>query len=175
MEIASRKNSGVPWSDKKEWSQVGLFFERSLASVSPSSDIFIIQSTIKSYLFEVDTLLSGVCESICSQCKDVCCKKATVWYDFRDLVFLSLSMGAIPREQIRKDHCSICIHLSSHGCRLPRAERPFICTWYICPAFKLAIQSGIVAADTLNCIKNKLEVLQVERKKLEECFVKLVY
>ena len=69
---------------------------------------------------------------ICTECTAPCCLTADVYYDFRDLLFLLLTGQAMPPEQPKHQQAGVCRYLGPEGCRIPRLERPWICTWYVC-------------------------------------------
>ncbi|WDP89884.1 MAG: hypothetical protein HUN04_09255 [Desulfobacter sp.] len=83
--------------------------------------------------------LDSLCARTCPGCTDNCCQRAVIWYDFRDLLYLYFSPDGgpdrMPDRQIVKSG-DLCPHLGAAGCRLPRDRRPFVCTWYFCPAQK---------------------------------------
>lgn len=88
-------------------------------------------------------------QKCCPGCEDVCCLRATVWYDVKDLLFLYFWQGTLPEQQIFRRSDGACCNLTSSGCKLARWERPFICTWYLCPAQKKELHTEALEKDLL--------------------------
>ena len=109
--------------------------------------------------------MERLCRRTCPKCEQPCCGVAKPWYDLRDLLFLHLAGRAIaPSQPIRnsRDHCR---YLESHGCTLPRLERPWICTWYLCPT-----QTALMRhedADATRQVEDALKSIGLQRKRLE--------
>lgn len=79
----------------------------------------------------------------CMDCPDPCCRHAKVWLDFQDLLFIHLHQETLPPQQLRRNLHESCRYLGRHGCTLPRLSRPWICTWYICPAQRQVLARDI--------------------------------
>lgn len=79
--------------------------------------------------------LDRICRITCPGCRNNCCERATIFYDFKDLLYLYFGPDDLPHRQIYRE-AGRCIHLGDRGCVLPRDRRPFVCTWYFCPAQK---------------------------------------
>jgi hypothetical protein len=122
-----------PWQSRSDWEQVGSFFRKSLVNTSTQSTLENHVSAIAQKLVVVDHLFEGLCELTCTSCTDLCCTRATVWYDYRDLLFHYIHTKTIPARQIIREKGQNCPQLTVSGCRLQRLHRPFICTWYLCP------------------------------------------
>ncbi len=82
---------------------------------------------------EISALIEDLASRTCPVCDDICCNRATVWFDFRDLLFIYLNFGRFPACQITRALNGACSCLSPTGCTLERLHRPFLCTWYCCP------------------------------------------
>jgi len=87
---------------------------------------------IRQHLEKLFPLMDELCLQTCRLCPNPCCLVATVWIDFRDLLFLHLSELPIPPAQLIARLDQSCRYLGYHGCRLPRLLRPWACTVYIC-------------------------------------------
>ncbi len=141
-----QKNHIVPWQNASEWNEIGLFFRR--VDRAHQGDFNRVRKTVKT-IFTLYESLSGpmdeLCALTCPDCRDSCCKRATVWYDFKDLVFFFYAFGRMPESQVCKipleNQGTGCCHLACRGCRLLRQQRPFICSWYICAAQSRLIQA----------------------------------
>ena len=132
--------TAVPWQETAAFRQACLFFG-TIDSARPLCFVRVreMAAQIMALLNRLDRELEGMCRLTCPDCKDNCCARATIWYDFRDLLFLYFSGQPLPDRQIEKREIrseKFCVHLTAAGCDLPRCKRPFVCTWYICPAQK---------------------------------------
>jgi hypothetical protein len=117
----------------------------------------VLQKTATQIAVEYDELAEGMerlSRVTCSECTEVCCLKATVWYDIKDLLYLYYYSKKIPEKQIERRLGGACCCLTSQGCSLDRLLRPFICTWYICPTQKRELQNHHVIQQRLEKIKS---------------------
>ena len=126
---------------------------------------------IQVYLESIFGLMDDLCAVTCPFCPDPCCLNARVWIDFRDLLFLHLSAQQIPQGQIRPKLKQTCRHYSPRGCTLTRVLRPWVCTWYLCPAQvanfhrkSLAVQENYNRA---------IKAVKISRKEMEEEFIRV--
>lgn len=168
-----RKLELPPWDDQNSWNQIRQYFEHTFASDTDFSDCRFLAASITTKLAQVDDTLHELCSITCSYCLEVCCYKATVWYDFRDLLFLYLVKGDIPDKQITRRTNSACVQLGQKGCKLKRLERPFICTWYICGRQHELLENRHQDSVDRNFLTH-LSDIQANRKLLEGCFQKTV-
>jgi len=127
---------------------------------------------IKYLIDSIDEPLDRLCDLTCIRCQAPCCLVADVSYDFRDLLILVLTNQTIPPRQPRRNAGEICFYLGSNGCRLPRAQRPWICTWYICAVQKEVACSHMEIAG--GHLLSVIEDLRILRKKTENRFVDCV-
>lgn len=130
----------IPWQNPAAMTEIKLYFSI-LERNRPHAfeEIRDRSRRIDGIISELDPLLGKLCRLTCPDCQDNCCERATIWYDFKDLLRLYSGSGSFPSRQIsRKEglYGVVCCHLSEMGCILPRVNRPFVCTWYICPAQK---------------------------------------
>ncbi len=91
-----------PWNDQKSWNQIRHYFEHTFGTDTDFSDCRFLAASIASKMARIDETLHNLCSVTCANCLEICCYKATVWYDFRDLLFLYLVEGDIPDKQIQK-------------------------------------------------------------------------
>ncbi len=165
--------STVPWQTEEEWSQVEVFFRGSMRAVVDSRGLTTAAQIIASRIADVDAELDRLCRLHCPSCDDICCVRATVWYDFRDLLFLYCLQEKLPSAQILSKTGKGCNHLGAQGCALPRVERPFVCTWYLCPAQRATIRwngGERVSVDLISLLKK----IQRQRRDLENRFFERV-
>jgi hypothetical protein len=128
--------------------------------------------SIKNLVASIDLPLDRLCQKTCAQCLASCCLVADVSYDFKDLLFIHLVDQVIPPGQPRQTAHDVCRYLGMEGCLLPRFERPWICTWYICAAQKkfLADHDEIPQTRLLSVI----EQVGMLRKQMEVLFINIV-
>ena len=153
----------IPWQNEKEWQSLILFFN-TIKKVHHNAFDPLYQNaeSIRKLFESLSRPMDELCAVTCINCRDICCKKATIWFDFKDLLYLYFAFDKLPHAQILKTedhtgHCQ-CSEFSSAGCLLSRLERPFVCTWYLCPAQKQLLMSGDdakgnVVIETINRIK----------------------
>jgi hypothetical protein len=84
--------------------------------------------------------MAALCRRTCRFCPEPCCIGNTVWFDFRDLLFLHLIEAPIPPCQAATDRGVACPFLDHHGCRLPLRIRPWMCIQYLCPAQRVILK-----------------------------------
>jgi hypothetical protein len=173
MKMVSKKTT-IPWESEGAWAQVELSISKTISALSPQGAEIanvktLAQKIVQGYA-ELETVLERVCLTSCPTCLDVCCSRATVWYDLKDLLLVYLNCGTLPDRQIFKLPDHSCCHLTPSGCRLQRSDRPFICTWYICPAQKNIIE-GFPNSEGRHLFRT-IDKLKTARKELEEEYVK---
>ena len=80
----------------------------------------------------------------CDDCPDPCCAHAKVWLDYQDLLFIHLHQEILPPHQLRRNlYMNLAVFWGAQGCTLPRLSRPWICTWYICPTQRQALERDV--------------------------------
>jgi hypothetical protein len=128
--------------------------------------------SIKGQIESIDGMLDWLCKKTCAQCSSPCCLVADVSYDFKDLLFIHLTEQENPPGQPRRKSHDACRYLGDTGCLIPRLERPWICTWYIC-----AEQKNYLAGFYKTSRKQLLSVIEqvkMLRKQMEDLFVTIV-
>jgi hypothetical protein len=113
-----------------------------------------------------------LCSLTCRHCPSPCCIVATVWIDFRDLLFLHFSGQAIPRLQLIKKQSDVCRYSSPRGCLLPRLSRPFICTLYLCPPQMTNLRR--MSSEIRDNYYSGIKIIKKNRRELENFFVDVV-
>ncbi len=165
----------TPWLLPDEWEEVELFFKTTLSHNSSRINVLHgFAASIYHLYEEVSEPINEICSLTCAGCDDICCGKATIWYDFRDLLYHYLIFNQIPKKQISKfyhNSQTICRNLDDGGCILPRTKRPFVCTWYFCPRQKYLISSEYTHYSG-NILKNVDRIKQM-RIKMEEEFYRI--
>ena len=127
---------------------------------------------IRACIHALDRSMTALCRSTCPVCPDPCCRRATVWFDFQDLIYLHMCGEPIPPTQIDRVRGAACPYLGPGGCTLARIQRPFICTWYICPE-----QTGLIRRQGANEgyeLFRNLGVIKTNRRFLERILMDAV-
>lgn len=163
-----------PWSDQESWCQMKLSLEISARFQGERLDVAReISHQIENKICSIDGALDILCQATCVDCHDICCGKATLWYDFRDLLFIYLNSDKFPQQQIWKKKDLSCSCLTLSGCSLKRCERPFICTWYICPKQTGVMQKKDFPEEAAH-VTSVLQEIKSNRKMLEKEFIDVV-
>ncbi len=77
---------------------------------------------------------------VCPHCPKVCCANKHGLPEKEDLIFFSAA-GLQPEPSAGPPD-EICSLLAARGCLLPRARRPFRCTWYFCAPLLESMRAG---------------------------------
>jgi hypothetical protein len=156
-----------PWASSSQWREANAAIDH-LIDVHDVAHLQPIERRalgIRDRLESVSPVMEQLCGSTCPQCHKPCCRVAKPWFDLRDLLFLHFTKSAIaPSQPIRnsRDHCR---YLTSHGCSLPRIERPWICIWYLCPAQTEILREE--TPETARKVERSLKWIGFERKEVE--------
>lgn len=137
----------APWNIGADWKRLtALIRQTDQACGSNLESVRLTAGQIQRNYEKISPDIQAVCEQTCPECKDICCVRATVWFDFKDLLTIYFASGQVPPRQIYKQQTvdfKACCHLTENGCCLPRWERPFVCTWYVCPDQKSRVSKDI--------------------------------
>ena len=120
---------------------------------------------LKNEFSAVYPLLDRLCELTCPSCRAPCCQVADPRFDLRDLIFVHFTHAAIPIGQPRDEGFTICRFLGPAGCILPRASRPWICTWYLCPSQKALLNKAFSGSSA--ALQDSIKTIKSYRKQLE--------
>ena len=162
-----------PWAARDEWQAANAAMATAIGR-RPHRFALLrdLAEQIRCRVDLLDPMLDALCADTCSGCTDKCCVKATLWYDFKDLLGFHLGMAPVPAFQLSPESERPCRFLEPSGCVLPRIERPFICTWYICAAQKRLLGGWLPSSRQF--IENSLMALKDGRNKLEKKFIQEV-
>ena len=167
----------IPWESEDAWSQAILSISKTISALAEKGSEITRIRTLAEHVVEdyakLETVLDRICSTSCSTCVDVCCSKATVWYDLKDLLIVYLNTGTLPEGQIYKRPDYSCCNLTPSGCRLMRSDRPFICTWYICPDQK-SIIAGLPHSAERTALFRTIDKIKTARKDLEEAYLSAI-
>ena len=136
--------TGVPWPTEALWKEAQAAFRRSLgrhaARLAPACRHAEALAHNLDCLADLFDQLAAV---TCAVCPQPCCQHAKVWLNWRDLLFIHLNGEILPPRQLRSEQTEPCRYLGPRGCLLPHRSRPWICTWYVCPLLKAALERDI--------------------------------
>lgn len=162
-----------PWSCDADWQAAN---DAMAAVTVHRADRFgvarSLAAAIRIRMNRLDPFLEALCADTCPTCRDNCCGRATVWYDFRDLLGFHLNAAAIPAGQMIPSPDRSCQYLATSGCTFPRSQRPFICTWFVCAAQKRAMADWPRSHRIF--LLNSLDALKQGRKCMERHFIQAV-
>ncbi|WP_319407134.1 hypothetical protein [uncultured Desulfosarcina sp.] len=164
--------SSVPWNTRALWQEANA----SLATTVRQNRSVIAESRrqahqIKCLLELTFPHMDRLCRTSCPDCTDICCQRAWIWADFKDLLFCHLAGIPVPDRQLlgrQEDHCR---YGGPAGCRLERIRRPFVCTWYLCPAQTQRLRKEPAELQT---IQETLRQIKGLRQKMERSFIRAV-
>ncbi|MBC2711033.1 MAG: hypothetical protein HGJ94_08580 [Desulfosarcina sp.] len=164
--------SSVPWNTLALWQEantcLAVTIRRNQSVMTESRQLTKqIQHLLESIFPHMDRL----CREACPDCADICCYRAWVWADFRDLLFLHLAGIPVPDQQLLCRQGARCRYGGPGGCRLDRIQRPFVCTWYLCPAQTRIL--GDQPAEKQRLLTT-LQQIKSRRRQMETVFIRAV-
>lgn len=80
----------------------------------------------------LDPVMTRYCAQTCPTCEDPCCNGTRIFFNLADILTLVARGDWIPPGQTRSTDGERCRYLSSTGCTLSRAHRPYVCVWFLC-------------------------------------------
>jgi len=164
--------SAIPWNTPALWREANASLDRCLRrNRHRLNEAFRLAEKLHRQLISTFQRMDTLCRLTCFACEDSCCRRAWVWTDFRDLLFLHLASVAPPDRQLLGRRGERCRYSGPDGCRLDRIQRPFICTWYLCPAQIRALNRWPAQRERL---KQRLQQIKRDRREMEERFVEAV-
>ncbi len=87
---------------------------------------------IKHGINKVSPFIQQITQTVCPQCKDVCCISKHGYYNYEDLVYIHALGLKPPAYEFGRNDSDPCQFLSEKGCIMERATRPSGCNWYFC-------------------------------------------
>lgn len=173
--IASRLNMMItpPWQTQESWQAANEAMACAIRGreTDLQRPIHLAAEMLKRIVM-LDGIMDSLCAFTCSRCRDACCRHASLWYDFKDLLFIHLSKSALPPGQARGAADRMCRYVTPTGCILPRGQRPFICTWYLCATQKANLQR--MAASKVQFLFHSLAALKTGRGQMEDQFIRII-
>lgn len=154
---------------QKTWPQLQTAITKTIHTSQGQEELRLLSEDMATEFKKAETTLNEICAKTCTSCSELCCIRATVWYDLKDLLFFYLHTGTFPARQISRNRDGVCAQLTPSGCSAPRANRPFICTWYICASQKDLIKNLNISQPGREVIAT-IKKIQSQRKELEDIF-----
>ena len=166
-------NLSPPWGSVAAWQEanisIDIHINRYLHRLKAAMQI---ARGARILLESIFLTLDDLGRMTCPRCPDACCLSASPWYDMRDLIFLHLNRLSIPVNQTIPAINETCYYLGHTGCTLPRITRPWICTWYLCPAQTANIKAR--NAGQWQTLIRVLAEIKANRKQLENEFIQSI-
>jgi hypothetical protein len=162
-----------PWSAVTDWVALNRGFQYLIRKSSGS--LHAAQQTarrIENDLLLLGALFDELADATCARCPRSCCRDARVWLDFKDLLFIHLSGQLPPAHQLRREMDERCRFLTPTGCCLPRLSRPWVCTWYVCPAQREVLSRDLIMGE-VRLARLRRDVGRM-RDRMEDEFVRAV-
>ena len=161
--------SSVPWHTLALWQEANACLadtmqQNQLVLAEPHRQAQRMQRRLE-WIFP---LMDRLCRKTCPDCKNICCHRAWVWADFKDLLFLHLAGIPVPGQQLLSRKGDRCRYGNPDGCRLDRIQRPFVCTWYLCPA---QMQHLRQAPAEMKMVSDSLQQIKQLRQEMEKSFI----
>ena len=168
-----KSNTAIPWTTPQSWraANQAVKFHQCLYYHEFEVAAALAQK-LKLCLESIYSALDELCIDTCPWCPEPCCLKASVWFDFKDLLFLHFNQQPIPPAQPKANLSMICRYLGPGGCRLPRLARPWICTWYLCPAQTAKLRNGHQEKHKL--FIQAMAQIKSQRNLLENEFIRVI-
>ena len=168
-----RPDFGIPWASRQSWRAAHQSFAHHLRRYTANlKPLKMRAQTLESLFRGVFPILDELCAASCPWCPEPCCLKASVWFDFKDLLFMHVNQLLIPPCQSKTNLKNPCCYHGSSGCRLPRINRPWICTWYLCPT-----QTAILRKDHFaehESLKRTFHQIKSKRNFLESEYIRII-
>jgi hypothetical protein len=160
-----------PWGEPGKWAEIQKRIAAALQSdKSQAENLRRLGKTLSDRIAALTPTMEELAAATCSRCPAPCCLSAKIWFDLKDLLVLHLSRGALPVAQTIANMTDRCRYIGPRGCRLERKERPWICTWYLCPTQRDRLRSD--GAGAYDCLQQEMRHIGTARKKLLETFLK---
>jgi len=117
----------------RTYNQVIHFFQKTFSgSGDELKEVANLARKIQEGIKRMNPFIQQANQSVCPQCKDVCCISKHGYYTCEDLMYLT-ALGLEPPHTIfGMNDTDPCQYRLEHGCSLERSRRPSGCTWYFC-------------------------------------------
>ena len=172
LESFHHSESAIPWVSTTAWGKANLAVQHLCTRHHPSlGPVRKTARDLKACLESTFPVLDSLCRRTCPECQTPCCHVATVWFDFKDLVFMHLAGSAIPLVQLIRKPGEPCRCCGSSGCSLPRLSRPWTCSWYLCPSQKILLKA--MPGKTMAWFEKTVIEIKHLSNRMEEEFIRI--
>lgn len=162
-----------PWGEPAEWREANETVDYLIRIHREELDhVIILAREVRHRSESVFPLMDELCSVACTWCPDPCCLRATVWFDFRDILFFRLNDLEIPPAQLIRHTNDTCRYAGIRGCTLPRIHRPWICTCYLCPPQMTNLRRK--DRSDQNAFNQAVQAIKTGRKEMEDEFVRVI-
>ena len=162
----------IPWISATAWSEANGAIQDLYTRHHPSlGPVGKTVRDLKACLESTFPVLDSLCVQTCPECRAPCCHVATVWFDFKDLIFIHLAGLALPIAQLIRKPGEPCRCSGASGCSLPRLSRPWICSWYLCPSQKVLLAE--MPGNSLDRFEKKVLEIKHLRNRMEAGFIRI--
>lgn len=160
-----------PWTRPAAWRAVtaALDHHLGLPHFHGQGNVRQKADAILALMARLDRPMDALSRVTCPTCEDPCCRRATLWYDFVDLLVMGSTCQPWPPGQPMTVVGAQCRYLGPTGCRLPRIRRPWICTWYLCPRQTAHLEATWPSQRV--AITRMIAGVKQLRKALEDAFI----
>ena len=160
-----------PWGEKQAWDTacraVRHLRQRHSWRGTRTADLAL---AVRGHLRTLEGVMEHLCDNTCRFCPSPCCLSAKPFFDLTDLLVMVFNDIPLPPYQTLQRQQSVCRYAGPKGCRLERNQRPWICTWYLCPDQKsrLAQESDIPQ----KTVSSLLPAIGQMRREVEKTFIR---
>ncbi len=173
LHIHVRPDLAPPWRTSETWQEANWSVADHMMSYGSDLGSFKgLFRDIKERMNTIFSMLDELCDNTCPWCPDPCCLSASVWFDFRDLLFLHASGNPIPPSQPKQDLKATCRYLGHRGCSIPRISRPWICTRYLCDSQLACLRKK--DQETQDVFNQAIQTVNKKRTAIEDVFIRVV-
>ena len=159
----------IPWNTAALWQEANFALCRTIERHHERlTDARNIAIALRKEMISIFPQMDHLCGISCPSCPEICCCRACVWLDYRDLLFLHLVGIQIPEAQLLSHRGEQCRYIGPEGCSLDRIQRPFVCTYYLCPAQTQYLRER---STHLHGLSKCLQRIKSLRREMEHLFV----
>lgn len=143
MTVLNLLNASLSWHNREQWDKAICLLEHVFND--KLADLGALQEkalAVKKGIDAIDAFIQINTSEACPDCEKVCCMNKHGYYDHEDLIYI-YALGLKPTAYKDKFRDSDpCQFISSQGCTIARAVRPFRCNWYFCTKLLNHIENG---------------------------------
>jgi hypothetical protein len=162
-------NENLAWHDRKKWNDaLSLLKDFCKHHRQELAEIGDTAMELKNMIDSVDRYIQENTSRVCPDCRKVCCINRHGYYDYLDLIYVTLLGLTPPNYGDNIEDTAPCQFLSSAGCRIQRSLRPFRCNWHFCSELIVFMNAG--PARNLREFNNSFRELQALRREMAEQF-----